>query len=153
MELRQVRLVSPAPPTFILADGARAGSRRTRTRASRTTRSRRRTSSPCAPPPFLVLRPPADRDFPQGTNPDFGTQDLFEAIAAGDFPSWTVYIQALSPQAAKTFRCAWFFFRCSVWVSGYWVLMAVKRRERARSHQGSVPSYCFGDGVLVMVFW
>ncbi|KAF7982698.1 hypothetical protein HWV62_26534 [Athelia sp. TMB] len=41
-----------------------------------------------------------------GSNPDFGTQDLFEAIEAGNYPSWTVYVQAITPEAAKTFRCA-----------------------------------------------
>ena len=40
-----------------------------------------------------------------GSNPDFGTQDLFEAIESKNYPSWTVYIQALSPEAAKTFKC------------------------------------------------
>jgi len=39
-----------------------------------------------------------------GTNPDFGTQDLFEAIEAKEYPSWTVYIQALSPKDAETFK-------------------------------------------------
>jgi catalase len=27
-----------------------------------------------------------------GSNPDYGTQTLFEAIESGNFPSWTVYI-------------------------------------------------------------
>lgn len=27
-----------------------------------------------------------------GSNPDYGTQNLFEDIEKGDFPSWTVYI-------------------------------------------------------------
>jgi len=39
-----------------------------------------------------------------GTNPDFATQDLFDNIASGNFPSWTVYIQVLSPKAAETFK-------------------------------------------------
>jgi len=30
---------------------------------------------------------------------------LFEAIEAGDFPSWTVFIQTLSPEEAETFKC------------------------------------------------
>ena len=40
-----------------------------------------------------------------GSNPDFGTQDLFEAIESKKYPSWTVYVQALTPEAAKTFKC------------------------------------------------
>jgi Catalase len=28
-----------------------------------------------------------------GTDPDYATRDLYNAIASGDFPSWTAYIQ------------------------------------------------------------
>ena len=28
-----------------------------------------------------------------GTDPDYATRDLFNAIERGDFPSWTLYIQ------------------------------------------------------------
>lgn len=41
----------------------------------------------------------------QGTNPDFGTEDLYEAIESKNYPSWTVYIQVLSPSAARDFKC------------------------------------------------
>jgi catalase len=27
-----------------------------------------------------------------GSNPDYGTQSLFETIEKGEFPSWTVYV-------------------------------------------------------------
>ncbi|KAH8737693.1 catalase [Ilyonectria robusta] len=37
-------------------------------------------------------------------NPDFATQDLFEAIERGEFPSWTVYVQVLTPEQAEKFR-------------------------------------------------
>ncbi|KZP34022.1 catalase-domain-containing protein [Athelia psychrophila] len=46
----------------------------------------------------------AEANFLAGTNPDFGTQDLFEAIEAKNYPSWTVYVQAITPEAAKTFK-------------------------------------------------
>jgi catalase len=39
-----------------------------------------------------------------GTNPDYGTQDLFEAIERGENPSWTVYIQTMTPEQAEKFR-------------------------------------------------
>lgn len=29
----------------------------------------------------------------QGTDPDYAIQDLYNAIAEGDHPSWTVYVQ------------------------------------------------------------
>lgn len=34
-------------------------------------------------------------------NPDFATQDLFEAIKKGDNPSWTVYVQTMTQEEAK----------------------------------------------------
>ncbi|KAL1976864.1 hypothetical protein VTN31DRAFT_3146 [Thermomyces dupontii] len=38
------------------------------------------------------------------TNPDWHTQDLFEAIERGEYPSWTCYVQVLSPEQAEKFR-------------------------------------------------
>ncbi|KAF2099930.1 putative catalase [Rhizodiscina lignyota] len=37
-------------------------------------------------------------------NPDWNTQDLFEAIARGEYPSWTFYVQVLDPKDAEKFR-------------------------------------------------
>ncbi len=37
-------------------------------------------------------------------NPDHHTQDLFEAIQRGEYPSWTVYVQVLTPEQAEKFR-------------------------------------------------
>ncbi|KAG4425254.1 peroxisomal catalase A [Cadophora malorum] len=37
-------------------------------------------------------------------NPDWNTQDLFDSIQNGDFPSWTAYVQVLSPEQAEKFR-------------------------------------------------
>ena len=36
-----------------------------------------------------------------GQDVDFATRDLFENIAAGNYPSWTVYAQIISPQDAQ----------------------------------------------------
>ncbi|KAK0646200.1 catalase [Cercophora newfieldiana] len=36
-------------------------------------------------------------------SPDHHTADLFSAISSGDFPSWTVYIQTLTPSEAAAF--------------------------------------------------
>lgn len=38
------------------------------------------------------------------SNPDYGTQKLFDAIDAGEFPTWTVYIQTMTPEQAEEFR-------------------------------------------------
>ena len=37
-----------------------------------------------------------------GTEPDYHVKDLFKAIESGDYPSWSVYIQAMTPAQAKT---------------------------------------------------
>jgi catalase len=39
-----------------------------------------------------------------GTDPDHATRDLFEAIARGDYPSWTLEMQILTPEQARDFR-------------------------------------------------
>ncbi|MDE5651633.1 MAG: catalase, partial [Ureaplasma sp.] len=37
-----------------------------------------------------------------GKNPDFATQDLYDAIESGNFPSWTVYVQIMKPEQIYT---------------------------------------------------
>ncbi|KAI1314753.1 hypothetical protein EDD11_001768 [Mortierella claussenii] len=39
-----------------------------------------------------------------GTNPDSNTEDLFNAIDRGDFPSWTVYLQVMKEEDAANYR-------------------------------------------------
>lgn len=39
-----------------------------------------------------------------GVNPDFGVQDLYDSIAAGNYPSWTIYWQTLTPQQAENYK-------------------------------------------------
>ncbi|KAH9834758.1 catalase-like protein [Rhodofomes roseus] len=39
----------------------------------------------------------------QGTNPDFATQDLYEAISNGSYPGWTVYAQVMAPEQAENY--------------------------------------------------
>lgn len=39
-----------------------------------------------------------------GANPDWNTQDLFNAIEKGNYPSWTMYFQTLTPEQAESFR-------------------------------------------------
>ncbi|MFH1595495.1 MAG: catalase [Pseudomonadota bacterium] len=52
-----------------------------------------------------------------GEDPDHATRDLYEAIARGDYPSWTLEMQILTPEAAKDFR--WDIFDITkVWPHG-----------------------------------
>ncbi|XP_012254211.2 catalase [Athalia rosae] len=39
-----------------------------------------------------------------GSDPDYGIRDLYNAIATGNFPSWSFYIQVMTPAEAETFR-------------------------------------------------
>ncbi|KAG0147064.1 hypothetical protein CROQUDRAFT_62116 [Cronartium quercuum f. sp. fusiforme G11] len=39
-----------------------------------------------------------------GNNPNWATEDLFNRIQTGKFPSWTAYAQVLTPKQAETFR-------------------------------------------------
>jgi catalase len=45
-----------------------------------------------------------DADRVAGENPDYHRKDLFEAIREGDFPSWTLYMQIMPFEEAKTYR-------------------------------------------------
>ncbi|KAH9816229.1 catalase-like domain-containing protein [Melampsora americana] len=42
-----------------------------------------------------------------GESPDYSTRDLFEAIEKGEHPSWTCYIQEMTPEQAESFRFIW----------------------------------------------
>lgn len=39
-----------------------------------------------------------------GENPDYHTEDLFNAIENGDFPAWTLYVQIMPLEDANTYR-------------------------------------------------
>ena len=39
-----------------------------------------------------------------GEDPDHATRDLYEKIKNGDFPSWKVYVQIMSPEEAAKYR-------------------------------------------------
>jgi catalase len=45
-----------------------------------------------------------DADRIAGENADYHRQDLFEAIRDGEFPSWTLYMQIMPFEEAKTYR-------------------------------------------------
>lgn len=39
-----------------------------------------------------------------GENPDYATQDLYESIERGEFPSWNVYVQIMDPKDVEHFE-------------------------------------------------
>jgi catalase len=46
----------------------------------------------------------AEGDRLAGTDPDLHTKDLYEAIERGDHPSWTLKMQIMPYEDAKTYR-------------------------------------------------
>jgi catalase len=59
-----------------------------------------------------------------GEKPDYHRQDLFEAIRDGDFPSWTLYMQIMPFDEAKTYRFNPFDLT-KVWPHGDYPLIKV----------------------------
>lgn len=39
-----------------------------------------------------------------GDNPDYHTEDLFNSIEEGDYPAWTLYVQVMPYEDAKTYK-------------------------------------------------
>jgi len=61
-----------------------------------------------------------------GSNPDYATSDLYEAIAAKDFPTWTLYIQVMTPEQAQ--KCKYNPFDVTkVWPHAEYPLIEVGR--------------------------
>ena len=46
----------------------------------------------------------AEGDFLAGTDPDYHTKDLFQAIERGDYPTWNMKVQIMPYEEAKTYR-------------------------------------------------
>ena len=65
-----------------------------------------------------------DADRLAGENPDYHRQDLFEAIRDGDLPSWTLYMQIMPFEEAKTYRFNPFDLT-KVWPHGDYPLIKV----------------------------
>ncbi len=45
-----------------------------------------------------------EADEMRGTDPDHATRDLYEAIEQGDFPSWRLEMQIMTPEEAESYR-------------------------------------------------
>ena len=61
-----------------------------------------------------------------GLDPDYATRDLHNAISAGDFPSWTMYVQTMTDEQAETYRFNPFDLT-KVWLQGDFSLRRVGR--------------------------
>jgi len=67
-----------------------------------------------------------DAAFLAGINPDYAIGDLYDAIARGDYPSWTFYIQIMTFAQAETWKFNPFDIT-KVWPQGEFPLIRVGR--------------------------
>ncbi len=84
-------------------------------------------------------------------DPDHATRDLYEAIKRGDYPSWTVHIQVMTPEQAETYRFDPFDIT-KVWPHGDFPLIPVGRMVLNRNPENyfaDVEQAAFSPGNLV----
>ncbi len=74
-----------------------------------------------------------------GTDPDYSTRDLASSIQKGDYPSWSAYIQLMTPEQADNFKYDPFDIT-KVWSQKEYPLMPVGKFVLNRN-----PSDYFGD--------
>ncbi|HEY4552056.1 MAG TPA: catalase KatA [Bacillaceae bacterium] len=86
-----------------------------------------------------------------GENPDYHTQDLFNAIEKGDFPSWKLYVQIMPLEDADTYRFDPFDVT-KVWSQKDYPLIEVGRMVLNRNPENyfaEVEQATFSPGTLV----
>jgi catalase len=84
-------------------------------------------------------------------NPDFQTEDLFNAIARAEYPSWDIKVQVLSPEQAEKFR--WNIFDVTkIWPHSEVPLRSVGRmtlNRNAENYFAEVEQIAFSPAHLV----
>ena len=76
--------------------------------------------------------PAAEADKLASEDPDYAIRDLYNAVASGDFPSWTLYIQVMSYDQAR--NCPFNPFDVTkVWPHGSYPLVEVGRMTLNRN--------------------
>ncbi|MFE4122144.1 catalase KatA [Priestia sp. YIM B13486] len=86
-----------------------------------------------------------------GENPDYHTEDLFNAIEKGDFPSWKLYVQIMPLEDADTYRFDPFDVT-KVWSQKDYPLIEVGRMILDRNPENyfaEVEQATFSPGTLV----
>lgn len=86
-----------------------------------------------------------------GTNPDYHTEDLFNAIEQGDFPAWKLYVQIMPLEDANTYRFDPFDVT-KVWSQKDYPLIEVGRMVLDRNpdnYFAEVEQATFSPGTLV----
>ncbi|MBY6035848.1 catalase KatA [Fictibacillus nanhaiensis] len=86
-----------------------------------------------------------------GENPDYHTEDLFNAIEKGDFPAWKVYVQIMPLEDADTYRFDPFDVT-KVWSQKDYPLIEVGRmvlNKNPENYFAEVEQATFSPGTLV----
>ncbi|MED4209745.1 catalase KatA [Priestia megaterium] len=86
-----------------------------------------------------------------GENPDYHTEDLFNAVEKGDFPSWKLYVQIMPLEDADTYRFDPFDVT-KVWSQKDYPLIEVGRMVLDRNPENyfaEVEQATFSPGTLV----
>ncbi|THE12437.1 catalase [Bacillus timonensis] len=86
-----------------------------------------------------------------GENPDYHTEDLFNAIEKGDFPAWKLYVQIMPLEDANTYRFDPFDVT-KVWSQKDYPLIEVGRMVLNRNPENyfaEVEQATFSPGTLV----
>ncbi|MBN2609552.1 MAG: catalase [Candidatus Fermentibacteraceae bacterium] len=92
-----------------------------------------------------------DAGMMRGIDPDFSTRDLFESIAGGNFPSWSVEVQIMTPKQAEGFRFDPFDVT-KVWPHGEYPMIKLGRMVLDRNPENyfaDVEQAAFSPGNLV----
>jgi len=86
-----------------------------------------------------------------GSNPDYGIQELFHDIEQKKFPSWTVYVQTMTPEQAEQFRYN-IFDLTKVWPHGQFPLRPIGKivlDENATNYFAEIEQAAFSPSHLV----
>ncbi|MED2971320.1 catalase KatA [Fictibacillus sp. B-59209] len=86
-----------------------------------------------------------------GENPDYHTEDLFNAIEKGDFPAWKLYVQIMPLEDANTYRFDPFDVT-KVWSQKDYPLIEVGRMvldKNPENYFAEVEQATFSPGTLV----
>ncbi|MBE0523370.1 MAG: catalase [Methanosarcinales archaeon] len=87
----------------------------------------------------------------RGKDPDHATRDLYEAIERGDYPSWTLQMQIMTPEQAKDYRFD-IFDITKVWPHADFPPIEVGKlvlNRNPENYFAEVEQAAFGPGNLV----
>ncbi len=90
-----------------------------------------------------------------GSDPDHATRDLHENIAQGNFPSWNVYVQIMTPEQAKSYKFDPFDLT-KVWYQSDFPLIPFGRmvlNKNPENYFAEVEQSAFSPANLVPGIW